>query len=112
MNRALRENRGLGRTLRFVVLMLQREQQRQIGITIKGPLIRTKIDRTETPDKTVVGVVELMAGVEDMFLAAAVELGTPAIAHRNHRLTDAEATDAIAASVQETHELINKQKFA
>jgi len=43
MNRALRENRGLGRALRFVVVVLQREQQRQIGIAIESALIRAEI---------------------------------------------------------------------
>ncbi len=82
MNRAFGKNRGLGRALRLVVVVLQRKQQRQIGVAVEGALVGANIHRAKAPDKTVVSQVELLPRFEDTFLGAAVHLRTQTIPHR------------------------------
>jgi len=48
MNRAFSKNRGLFCGLGFVVVVLQRQEQRQIGVAIEGALICSKIDWAES----------------------------------------------------------------
>ena len=61
VDRAFAENGGLDRPLRFLVVVFQREQQRQIRVAVERPrwLTRT-IHRTKARDKTVVGLIELL----------------------------------------------------
>ncbi|HWN97184.1 MAG TPA: hypothetical protein VNT99_19290 [Methylomirabilota bacterium] len=75
MNRAFPENRGLLRGLGFVVVVLQRQKQRQIRITIERALICAKGDRSETRRETIVGEIQLEARLGNLFLRTAVELG-------------------------------------
>ena len=74
MNCALLEDGGLGRSLCFVVEVLQREQQGQIGIAVEGALIGAKIHRTKASHKTVVSLVESLPRFDNVFLGAAVHL--------------------------------------
>ncbi len=94
MNRAFGENGGLGRALRLVVVVLQRKQQRQIGVAVEGALVGANIHRTKASDKTVVSQVELLPRFDDVFLGAAVHLRTQTITHRiphRNQMTDARA---------------------
>ena len=102
MNRAFGENGGLGRPLRLVVVMLQRKQQRQIGVAVEGALVGAKIHRTKAPDKTVVNQVELLPRFDDPFLGAAVHLRPQAIPHRiPHRNQIPDARAGLGAQVGE-----------
>jgi len=74
MNRPLAENRGLGCPLSFVVVVLQRKQQWQIGIAVEGALVRAEIDWPEAANKAVVGVIELPSCFHHLLLVASVEL--------------------------------------
>src|SRR5438046_2120772 len=87
MNRAFPKNRGLLCGLSFVVVVFQRQEQRQIRIAIESALICAKIDWAEARRETVVGEVQLETRVSNMFLGAATELGaktgTNRITHLN-----------------------------
>ena len=65
----------------FVVVVLQRQQQRQIRVAVEGALVGAEIERAEPGDEPVVGDVELLARFDDAFFRAAVDLGAQAIAH-------------------------------
>ena len=82
MNRAFSKNCGLGRPFGFVVVIFQREQQRQIRVAVEGALVCPEIYRAEPSRKTVVSQIELLPGFDDVLLGAAVHLRTQAITHR------------------------------
>ena len=82
MDGALAENGGFDRHFGFLVVVFQREQQRQIRVAMKRPLIDRGIDGAKTGNKTVVGEVELFARLNDLLLTAAIELRAQAIPHR------------------------------
>ena len=82
MNRPLREDSRLGRPLRFVVIVLQREQQRQIRVAIKGSLVGAEIYRAIAGGEPVVSGIELLARLDHAIFRAAVYLRAQAIAHR------------------------------
>ena len=48
MDGAFPENGGFDRLLGFLVVLFQREQQRQIRVAVKSPLIDRGIDRAKT----------------------------------------------------------------
>ncbi len=54
--------------------MLQRQEQREIGIAVEGVLIDAGVDGTETGNKAVIGQIQLLPGFDNLALAAAVEL--------------------------------------
>jgi len=82
MNRPFGEDGGLGRPLCFVVVVLQRKEQRQIRVTVEGALVGAEIQRAEPGGEPVVSDVELLARFDDAFYRAAVHLGAQAVAHR------------------------------
>ncbi len=49
--------RGNGRDFGFVVVMLQREQQRQVGVAVEGTLVSAGSDWAKAPDEPVVGEI-------------------------------------------------------
>src|SRR6266571_1198576 len=103
MNRPLGEDRGLGCSLRFVVVVLQRQQQRQVWIAVKGALIGTKIDRAETGDEPIVSEVELSSRLDHLFITASVELRTQTRANRVPNLNQtANPRTCLAGQICET----------
>ena len=74
MDGAFAEDGGLGRNLFFVVIVFQRQEQWQIRVTEKCPLVYRRADRAEAVDKTVIDQIELETCIRHLFLVAAVEL--------------------------------------
>ena len=67
MDRPLGEDGRLGRPFGFVVVVLQRKQQRQIRVAVEGALIGAEIQRAKPRGKPVVSDVELLARFDNMF---------------------------------------------
>ena len=82
LHRALAEDGGLRRTLRLGLVMLQRQQQGQIGIAAKCSGVGAFGDGAELPDKIVVGLVELLARDDDLGFGRFLQLHPQTAAHR------------------------------
>jgi hypothetical protein len=74
MDGALVKDSGLGGNAVFLVVMFQRQQQRQIRIAVEGILIDPGIDGAETGNETVISQVKLEARFNDCDFGAAVKL--------------------------------------
>ena len=82
MNCPFAENGCLDRDIGFLVIMFQRQEQRQIGITVESVLINAGVDGAEAGKETVVGQIKFITRLNELLLAAAVELRAEADPHR------------------------------
>ena len=57
VNRPFAEDGRFDRHFGFLVVVFQREQQRQIRVAVKSPLVDRDIDRAETGNEAVVGMI-------------------------------------------------------
>src|SRR6266516_8182736 len=82
MNRAFPKDCGFGCSAGLVVVILQRQKQRQIRIAVEGSLVGAQVDGAEPRNKTVVSKIQLKTCVSNLFVGAVVNLGTKAGTHR------------------------------
>ena len=81
LERALGEHVGLGRALRLRVVVLQREQERVVGVTRERGVVVSARERPVAPGEGVVGRVQGRAGGRDLRLRPVLELRAEDLAH-------------------------------
>src|SRR5207248_6558774 len=82
MNRGFPKDGGFGGGAGLVVVILERQKQRQIRIAVERSLVGAQVDGAEPGNKTVVSKIQLKTSVSNLFLGAVVNLGTKAGTHR------------------------------
>src|ERR1017187_7150419 len=55
---ALAEDRGLGRAPRFLIVVFQRQQERQVGVAAKSRRVGAFGNRSQAGDEAVVGLID------------------------------------------------------
>ena len=81
LNGAFAKDGGLGRPFSLLIVMLQRQEQRKVGVAVKGALIGGGGDGAVAGDEPVIGPIQLLAGFQNPFLTRARELCAQTLSH-------------------------------